>query len=324
MSRPETGGDTAATDSMTLMFRVQVAGPSGASSSPVPTGAPPSGVIGLDPPGIGDQVLAGDVLAGQMSRAGIPTAGVDGEVIPPLVPGGVTAYVACTGRGTLQVAVVTAAPGADAAAVAAGARWTGVDCAAGIYDTVQRTVDLPPAAGGENRLLVRRSTSTVAAPGYSILLGQPIAAACRAPTPADLAAMTLAWDGGTPAPGVVAGYKLPGGALAFDGYHLEANLARPAIAGRLDQPGILTLPAGICATGWQVDGVSLGQPSSIGSSSESSTLPQRDRIGPRVNDAGDQVLRLVVALIGPDGRPWEATLLFHVLVPATASPSPGP
>ena len=299
-----------------LLFRVDVAA---AAPSPDPGASP------------GARLVSGLPMAGSLPGSVVPTwtvahggadAPADGAstfgdpTSPPLRAGPVVASVACTGDGAILVAAATAAESGTPATPAAD-RWVRVECADPRAATPV-TVNLPDARGGETVLLVeRRPTRADDLLGYSVVVGQPVDAACDTPTPDLVAGIGLrASPDATPQAGVLVAYELPAGSRAMAAGELAAAASGPLIAGprgALDGPWSLALPAGLCATGWSMQQAEAGA-TELPSGSASTLQNDNPVVGEMplsLADPGEWVLAVTLPLPGPDDVIGSATLLWH-------------
>ncbi len=310
-----------------LLFRVDVAA---AASSPDPGASP------------GARLVSGLPMAGSLPGSVVPTwtvghgggdAPADGAstfgdlTSPPLRPGPVVASIACTGDGSILVAAVTATE-SGAPATPAADRLVRVECADPRAATPV-SVNLPDARGGETVLLVdRRPTRADDLLGYSVVIGQPVDAACDTPTPDLVAGIGLrASPDAAPQAGVLVAYGLPAGSRAMAAGELAAAAAEPLIAGprgALDGPWSLALPAGLCATGWSLQQAEPGATELP--SGNTGTLhddnPVVSEMSLSLADPGEWVLAVTLPLAGPDDAIGSATLLWHVRVTEDATPAP--
>lgn len=308
-----------------LLFRVDVAA------------VAPSPDSGASP---GARLVSGSPMAGSLPSSVVPTwtvahgggdAPADGAstfgnpTSPPLRAGPVVASVACTGDGAILVAATGAAESGRPATPPAD-RWVRVACADQRAAT-PTTVSLPEARGGETVLLVeRRPTRADDLLGYSVVVGQPIDAACDGPTPELVGRIGLrAAPDATPQAGVLVAYELPAGSRTMAAGDLAAAASMPALigaGGALDGPWSLALPAGLCASEWKVRQAGAGSTelptdaSSLGSGVQVGSMPLS------LDDPGDWVISVTLTLPGPDGVIASATLLWHVQVLDRATPAP--
>ncbi len=310
-----------------LLFRVDVAA---AAPSPDPGGSP------------GARLVSGFPTSGSLPGSVVPTwtvahdgagAPADGAstfgdpTSPPLRAGPVVASVACTGDGAILVAAATAAESGTPATPAAD-RWVSVECADPRAATPV-TVTLPDARGGETVLLVeRRPTRADDLLGYAAVVGQPVDAACDTPTPDLVARIGLrASPDATPQPGVLVAYELPAGSRAMAAGELAAAASGPSILGprgALYGAWSLTLPAGLCTTGWSMQQAEAGAAELVAGSASSlhNDNPVLGEMPLSLADPGEWVLAVTLSLPGPDDVIGSATLLWHVRVTENATPAP--
>jgi hypothetical protein len=308
-----------------LLFRVEVAA---AAPSPDPGASP------------GARLVSGQPMAGSLPSSVVPTwtvahggadAPADGAstfgdpTSPPLRAGPVVASVACTGDGAILVAAATAAESGIPATPAAD-RWVRVECA-DPRAAAPMTVNLPDARGGETVLLVeRRPTRADDLLGYTVVLGQPIDAACDTPTPELAARVGLrASPDGAPVAGVLVAYELPAGSRAMAAGELAAAASQPALTGAggaLDGPWSLALPAGLCASEWKVQEAEAGATELPSDASSSASHVKVGHMRLSLDDPGDWVVAVTLTVPGPDDVVGSATLLWHVRVAEDATPSP--
>ncbi len=263
-------------------------------------------------------------------RADAPADGVSsfrGLTSPPLRAGPVVTSLACTGGGEILVAAATAADLGSAMGPAAD-RWTRIACADLPRDAAPVTVNLPDARGAETALIVeRRPTRADDLLGYSVVVGQPVDIACDTPTP-ELAGRI----GLRPSPdtrsqaGTLVGYELPAGSRTMAAGELVGAASLPPLSGPASWQSdgwSLTLPAGLCATGWSMQEAEAGAAElTPGSSARSSDSAVVGRMTLSLRDPGDWTIAVTLALQGPHGTTGSASLLWHVDVTANASPTP--
>ncbi len=308
-----------------LLFRVDVAA---GAPSPDPGESPGARLVSGQP-------MAGSLPGSVVPRWTVAHGGADAPAegaatfgdptSPPLRAGPVVASVACTGEGAILIAAATAAESGPLATPAAD-RWVSVECADPRAAT-PATVNLPDARGGETVLLVeRRPTRADDLLGYSVVVGQPIDAACDTPIPDLVAGIGLrASPDATPQAGVLVAYELPAGSRAMAAGELAAAASGPLITGprgALDGPWSLALPAGLCTTGWSMRLAEAGatelptDSSSLGSGVQVGSVPLS------LDDPGDWVISVTLTLPGPDDVIGSTTLLWHVQVVEDATPAP--